>query len=540
MSFLEATTERSPGAESVPTAGHQNHAYADSFLLAGLTTAAAALRFLFLTRKSFWFDEGVSVQIARLDWYNFARLLWRREANMSLYYLLLRGWLHLGHSEFFVRSLSVLAAIAAVPAIYWLARQLFDRRVALIAATLLSVNAYHIRYAQEARSYSLFVFMAIVSSGCLVSSIQRPSCRNRMSHIVATSSSVYVHFFAGLLVLAQWLSLRFLDPGLVTSNLKSRWAKHWRWITGLSSPALLFAATTGVGPLSWIQRPTPGVLFSYYDHMAGNGGWVLLLAYFAACLIAIAPVRQEIVRRVAGWRVWRYQFLLLWLFLPVLVTIMVSLVRPMFVPRYFVFCLPAFILLTAAGIARIRRTALLMLVMTFFVGFSVNGVASYYHQDFDLERDDWRAASNYILDNLASGDAILFHIAMGRMPFCFYQSLYRSGTHRAAIIYPGRSDRIDYRDFLGKPQKSLLLSVPARYDRVWVVLEHNQNKSGEPDFTTLLLSQIFGMNYLHRQDRFFPGIEVRLYSDRNRSITRPSAQPEYPSAAGASVPIVGR
>lgn len=50
-------------------------------LIAGL---AAVLRFHSLAAKSFWFDEGVSVAIARLDWYNFARLLWRREANMSL------------------------------------------------------------------------------------------------------------------------------------------------------------------------------------------------------------------------------------------------------------------------------------------------------------------------------------------------------------------------------------------------------------------------------------------------------------------------
>jgi hypothetical protein len=65
----------------------------------------ALLRFHALAAKTFWFDEGVSVGIAGLDWYNFVRILWRREANMSLYYLLLRPWLHFGNSESFVRSL---------------------------------------------------------------------------------------------------------------------------------------------------------------------------------------------------------------------------------------------------------------------------------------------------------------------------------------------------------------------------------------------------------------------------------------------------
>ncbi|PYX95433.1 MAG: hypothetical protein DMG71_09320 [Acidobacteria bacterium] len=87
-----ALTENSPQATSVPDPG--NRIFVDIWLLGAVVTLAAVLRSLFLTRKSFWFDEGVSVQIARLDWYNHVRILWRREGNMSLYYLLLRGWLH--------------------------------------------------------------------------------------------------------------------------------------------------------------------------------------------------------------------------------------------------------------------------------------------------------------------------------------------------------------------------------------------------------------------------------------------------------------
>src|ERR1700733_3288624 len=136
----------------------------DLSLLAVITGVAAALRFHSLATKSFWFDEGVSVAIARLDWYNFARILWRREANMSLYYLLFRGWLHFGRSEFFVRSLSVCFAVASIPVIYLLGRRLFDARVGLLAAALLAVNAYHVQYSQDARSYSLMVFLCSLSS----------------------------------------------------------------------------------------------------------------------------------------------------------------------------------------------------------------------------------------------------------------------------------------------------------------------------------------------------------------------------------------
>src|ERR1017187_10485149 len=199
-----------------------------AFTLTLLAAGGTALRFLFLARKPFWFDEAFSVEVARLSWYDFIRLLWWREANMSLYYVLLRGWLHLGSSPFFIRSLSVLFSLATLPAIFWLGCKLFDRRVGLIAVALMSCNAYHIRYAQEARSYSLFVLLATLSSGFFVACLREPSRRNRWSYILASILAVYAHFYALLLIAAQWLSVRGLEgtqpsgPRMATSSAMRR------------------------------------------------------------------------------------------------------------------------------------------------------------------------------------------------------------------------------------------------------------------------------------------------------------------------------
>ncbi len=56
-----------------------------------LVVAAAAIRFLHLASKPFWFDECFSVEVARIRWSDFLHLLWWREANMALYYVLLRS-----------------------------------------------------------------------------------------------------------------------------------------------------------------------------------------------------------------------------------------------------------------------------------------------------------------------------------------------------------------------------------------------------------------------------------------------------------------
>ena len=64
-----------------------------------LVAAGTIIRLLLLARKPFWFDETFSVALARMRWWSLLRLLAWREANMSLYYLLLRVWLHLSRAK---------------------------------------------------------------------------------------------------------------------------------------------------------------------------------------------------------------------------------------------------------------------------------------------------------------------------------------------------------------------------------------------------------------------------------------------------------
>jgi hypothetical protein len=480
--------------------------YADWCYLAGLIIIAAWLQFHALAAKSFWFDEGASVELVRLDWYNFLRLLWRREANMSLYYLLLRGWLHFGGSEYFVRSLSVLPALATIPVVYQIGRQLYDRHVGLIAATLLTCNAYQVRYAQEARSYSLYTFLCALSSMLFIANVIEPSSRRRIWHTVISALAVYAHFYSGLILAAQLFSLRFIEPHRIPPDSK----KQWQRIGIAIFPAILFAATTGVGPLNWIHRPAPNDLYEYYEHMAGNGGWLLLLLYGLGCAAAVVPFSGRILHRNSPWEVWRLQFLLLWLLLPVAVTVAVSMVRPMFVARYFVACLPAFVLLAAAGVGSLRPSWAIAPATVLIAVLALRGTGSYYERDFDLDRDDYRTASRYIFDHTQPGDVLIFHIAMGRMPYEFYRSLNMDRT-APNVIYPARGDRLSYRDFLGKPSTQFLESVPNQYPRVWIVLKDNRGPKGE-DPTTQTIDRIFGSAYGRLDEENCPGVELRLYS----------------------------
>jgi len=502
QSTTDSPASHSPQAASSPL---------ELGVLTVIAGVAAVLRFHSLAAKPFWFDEGVSVAIARLDWYNFARILWRREANMSLYYLLLHYWLHFGGSEFFVRSLSVLFAVASVPVIYFLGRRLFESRVGLIAAALLAINAYHVQYSQDARSYSLMVLLCSLSSLYFLKCLSEPSRHNRAAYVVASVLAVYAQFFSGLLVIAQWVSLWFLHEPLSFQTL-AKIKNEWRWIALLTSPVVAFVVTTGTGPLRWVQRPGLKDLWIFALHLTGNGGPWLLLACAAACLAALSPVWQtRKIPRVAR-EFWRCRFLLCWLLLPLLPTLALSLVKPLFVPRYFIFCLPALLLLVACGITRLRSASLLVPALLFVLILPFGGTAGYYQQDLDIQRDDWRAATHYLLNHARPGDALLFHVPMGRMPYDFYHSPAGPTSTGPIVLYPSHGDRLSFLDFVEKPNDVAIERLLPQHARAWLVLTYAETPSGLPDARTIELTKLLGNTYLTLEQHDFPGIEILLYS----------------------------
>jgi mannosyltransferase len=477
-------------------------------ILTLITILAAFFRFHALAARTFWFDEGVSVGVARLDWYNFGRILWRREANMSLYYLLLRIWLHLGQSEAFIRALSVILGLAAIPILYLLGRRLFSLRAGLIAALLLAVNANHVRYSQEARSYSLMVLLCAASSLFFLKCLELPSRRNRIAYVLFSAAAVYAHFYSVLLIIAQGLSLLFLERESIPREMK----KDWRWITLLVSPIAVFVATTGAGPLRWIPRPEFKDLWELGLRLTGNDGALLFVAYAIAVMAAIVPMRSGSIRQRVNWENWRYRFLLLWLLFPILSVLALSFARPLFLQRYFILCLPALLLLAAAGLSRIRSGWLMTLAALVLAGLSVQGTESYYRHDFEnAQRDNWRAASQYILANYQPDDALVFHIPMGRIPYEYYHSLQAQASAGPAVLYPSHGPQVVFLDFVEKPSYNQLAQLIPRYRRLWLVLSYAKGPSG-PDETSTALAKVIAADHPNMESHDFTGVEVFLYS----------------------------
>ena len=469
----------------------------------------ALLRFHAIGQKNVWVDEGVSIALARLDWYNFLRILWRHEANMTLYYLFLRAWLPFGNSEGYIRTLSALFGLATIPAVFVLGKQMFNARVGFVASLLLAVNAYAVRYSQEARSYSLYPLLCVLSSIFFLRLLENPSRRNRVAYVLTSVLSVYAHFFAGLLVVAQWIAIRLSDT--LEPSIQTEVKKAWRHFAIAVAPLAIFIVSTGVGVLRWVPRPRFTDLRTCVLFLTGNGGTLLLLLYLIAIVAGTTVAFREGLRSPLTPEAWKYAFFLIWFVFPILFIFVISQLKPLFVIRYFVFTIPAVVLLAAAGLARIRPRVLLSFVVLIFALLSLRADESYYQKDFDIFREDWRSASRYVLANSQAGDVILFHQPLTRMPYEYYRSV-TAASHPPTVIYPEHGDKLMFRDFYaGHAPDGFLAGLPAHYGRIWVALSYNQLPTG-PDPTTRFISDVFARQYRNVVVQEFPGIEVRLYS----------------------------
>ena len=259
-------------------------------LLALECLLALTLALLFIGRESFWLDEALSVFIAKRSWPSMTQLLAHREANQGLYYIFLHFWLHLGSSEAIVRGLSAVFAVATVPVMYLLGKQLFDKRVGLMAGLLMATNGFWLQYAQEARAYSLVLLLTALSSYAFLRALEAPSKQRWACYAALSALAIYAHFFAGFVVFAQFTSLLLL----------SRRDIPWKALTasavaiGVLLVPLAAFVLTAKGQLDWVAPPNLHKVLGIFVLL--SGGRVLIFAYFlpaaAASIVAIEAWRR--------------------------------------------------------------------------------------------------------------------------------------------------------------------------------------------------------------------------------------------------------
>lgn len=140
-----------------------------------------------------------------------------------LYYLMARFWAQLfGTSISAMRSLPASISLLVFPCIYWLCWELFQSRtVGWIAVALTSVSPICIFYAQEARQYSLWSVIILLSSTTLLRAIRLKTQRSWALYAASIILALYTHLLSLLWVIAQGIYVLAVERFRLTETLKA-------------------------------------------------------------------------------------------------------------------------------------------------------------------------------------------------------------------------------------------------------------------------------------------------------------------------------
>ena len=182
-------------------------------LLAVLTALALILRLIFSGYLgSFWFDEYFGVYFAREPLFKMLGLL-VKDTNLPFYNILLWLWIRFfGEAETTVRLLSIILALANLPLLYLVGRRLFSKTAALTAILIYCFSPYQIFLTTEARSYSLLIFLSLLSVFFFWRLVEgRLTAGHWLGFVASNLLLAYTHLTGGFLIIAQliYLVLKF-------------------------------------------------------------------------------------------------------------------------------------------------------------------------------------------------------------------------------------------------------------------------------------------------------------------------------------------
>ena len=446
------------------------------------TVAIAVLGWFDLGDRSLWYDEAFTVGIVDRP---VGDALWRIanwELNQSPYYLLFLAWHRIATGEVFLRSLSVLFAVASVPALYLLGRRLAGAWVGAVAAVLLATHALYVEWSQQLRGYSLVVLLVIVATLLFLRAVEDPAVGRVVAYAVVAALAAYAHFFALLVIAAHGVWLATLRP--IPMRLV---AMAGAIGAVLVSPLAWYLLTREGDPLNWVAEPTGPLLQETAVDLAG-GSDVLVVLYGTLALVgAVSLLRGAVGRRVLVLPV-------LWVLVPVVVTVASSYTaKPLLVPRFLLVVVPALALVAAAGIRALPRRGVQFAALAALVFASGAELADWYRGS---SFEDWRGATATVLAGAEDGDVVVVSPARAVHAVRYYEDRLEG---------PALDE--------GQPD----VFAPPSAERLWEIVrdprEGGTRGTVDPGLSTWYLEWRDGYFELTGEDTF-EGLRLRRYEAR--------------------------
>ena len=366
-------------------------------ILVFIVLIGAILRFYKLDYQSMWIDEIITVNVASptnsfLGIYNFLR---DNDPHPPLYYFLIHiFFLLFGYNTLVLKFFSALIGVFGIITMYYLGKEILNKKVGLFASFLTALNFFHIYYSQEGRMYSLLFLTSCLSAYSLLIFLKKPNYKTTIIFVICSSLMIYSHFFGVFVLFSFYLILLFYSFMLKKEDSFKR--LRLLVISGVLTlilyiPSIIIILSNQKRDSIWIPSPT----FKTFDKMFGEFfGYsatlkaLVLIVFTTSILYYFFKKKKKSLSKIE--MINPVLILLVWIFVTTFLSIIYSFLSlPIVVSRYFVCVLPAIFILLALAINSFKIKSLqigLFLTLTFFsiktLVFGKNFYSSYYKTQF--------------------------------------------------------------------------------------------------------------------------------------------------------------
>lgn len=435
-------------------------------ILALILIVGLFLRVHKLGDESFWIDETATVYTTQQNTRDIiddiytttihAPEYFESGGTPPFYFLVANYWTKIvGLSEAKLRFLSVIFGIISIYFIFLIGKMIFDYRVGLVSAFILSINYLHINYSQEARTYSLVILLTLLTVYFLLNALKQKKASYWIAYVLSGTLLIYTHYFGVFVLIFEYLFLlifwkeyrkslkSIILSGIGIFILYAPWmpvllrqiAESGYLVNYLGQNIIYDLARIFVQFNSWFTPDLEtrialrAVYHSISDYTKLNLssvtalGWltiisVLLLTLLLTWFFVVSIFTKDKKITLNNLKDKKYLFLLMWFLVPIFSLIVITIMLPQspifgFV-QHIIFVLPGYILIVAVGVIKTKKTRSLLILL---IILSIIPLHSYYA---NFNKQQWREAAEYLENNKKFDELVIINKANHILPLSYY------------------------------------------------------------------------------------------------------------------------
>jgi hypothetical protein len=422
------------------------------------------LRLYRLSFQDFWYDEVWTVWYAKTPWFSW---------SPPFYWIFLHFWIKLfGISEFSLRFPSSIFSFLSCILLFLLGEKLFNKKIAFVAVLFMGLSPFQVWYAQEARSYTILLFLSLLSNYLFLKAIKENKIQLWFYFVMVSSLGIYINYFFVFLIVTQFFYL-FFSKKLSLSKLI-----FFLLIPILFLPYLkrfltkLFAVKSGF----WVPPPQIiSPIFTLENFILGYNALsflyrlidiVIVVSFFTILKYPLKAFKKSIL------------FCFFFLLVPLILIFSFSkLFFSIYLDRGLIFLSPYLYLLLSLGLFYLKKRVIKLIIFS-VVGYCLLfSLFFYYNNEFFsspshhigvVPKMPIKPLVRFIEENLKEGDIIFFTNYSLLPSFEFY-----SGKKEPLyfLFFPGKA----FDPFSAKPIQEGLYRIPIQkiknleFNKLWVI-----------------------------------------------------------------------